>query len=114
MAERGGQVGNQNAVKNRPWKQALERALARIGGGFEAGLNSVADKVVAAAVDGDKDAWREIADRLDGKSVQMAEIKVTDDRAEELNDNDLNDIARRGRNGTAETQGGEKISSELH
>ena len=29
MAERGGQLGNQNATKNRPWRAAIDRALEK-------------------------------------------------------------------------------------
>jgi len=63
--------GNKNYVKGKKWQKALEKALARIGGGdMEVGLSKVADKVVMAAAEGDKDAWKDIADRLDGKAAQ--------------------------------------------
>lgn len=64
-------VGNKNAVKNRPWADSLKRALARMAdGSIDKGLDKIADKVVAAALEGDKDAWQEIANRLDGKPIQ--------------------------------------------
>lgn len=64
-------VGNQYAAKAKRWQKSLERALARAGDGdIDAGLNPIADKVVAAAIAGDRDAWREIGDRLDGKPAQ--------------------------------------------
>jgi hypothetical protein len=72
IAHRGGQPGNQNARKpaNR-WQKALERALARAADSeTEQGLNQVADKVVAGALEGDKDCWKEIAERFDGKVPQ--------------------------------------------
>lgn len=64
-------LGNTNAVKSKPWQGALKRALARAGAGeIDTGLNAIAEKVVEAAMDGDRDAWREIAERLDGKTPQ--------------------------------------------
>jgi hypothetical protein len=69
--ESGGQPGNQNAVKAKRWQKALERGLARFAeGSVDDGLDKVADHVVKAAVGGDKDAWKEIGDRMDGKAVQ--------------------------------------------
>ena len=67
--------GNKNYVKGKKWQKALEKALARIGDGdMEVGLAKVADKVVLAAAEGDKDAWKDIADRLDGKPAQTTTI----------------------------------------
>lgn len=63
------------------WRDALIRALARRSeeGGFTAGLDAVADQVIAAATEGDKDAWKEIGDRLDGKPKQQTEISGGED-----------------------------------
>lgn len=59
--------GAAQAIRGR-WRKALERALARaVNGEIDNGLDRVADAVVAAAMGGDKDAWREIGDRMDGK-----------------------------------------------
>ncbi len=68
----GAPIGNQNARKAKRWEGALTRALARVaeGAGVEAGLDKIADVVVAAAIDGDRDAWQEVANRLDGKVPQ--------------------------------------------
>jgi hypothetical protein len=73
-------LGNQNAKKARHWSSALDRALARVaeGAGVEAGLDKIADVVVAKAIAGDKDAWQEIAQRKDGK-VPQALIGGDDD-----------------------------------
>jgi hypothetical protein len=63
------------------WRDALIRALARRSedGGFTAGLDVVADQVIQAASEGDKDAWKEIGDRLDGKPKQQTEITGGED-----------------------------------
>lgn len=85
MAERGGQPGNKNPSKNKPWREALDRALAQferkdaegnvLVGQGEA-LRAIADRVVNLAMAGDKDAWQEIGNRLDGKAIQEIAGKV--------------------------------------
>lgn len=72
-------VGNQNAKKAKLWEQALKRALARaVNATVDAGLDKVADTVVAQAFEGNKDAWQEIGNRIDGK-VPQAIIGGEDD-----------------------------------
>lgn len=63
-------IGNQNAAKAKRWQKALERALARKFGEVDEGLTIIAAQVVNAAEKGDRDAWREIGDRIDGKPAQ--------------------------------------------
>lgn len=71
----GAPEGNHNYIKGKRWKNALEKALARIGeGDIDVGLSKIADKVILAAAEGDKDAWKDIADRFDGKPAQTTEI----------------------------------------
>lgn len=71
----GAPQGNHNAAKGKRWQKALEKALARIGeGDMDVGLSKIADKVIAAAFEGDKDAWKDIADRLDGKAAQSVTL----------------------------------------
>lgn len=71
MAEIGAQPGNQNARKAKIWEQALKRALARASNAtVDAGLDKIADTVVSQAMEGNKDAWQEIGQRLDGKVPQ--------------------------------------------
>lgn len=69
---------------DKTWRDALIRALGRRGDadGFEGGVNKVADAVVSAAIDrNDKDAWKEIGDRLDGKPSQAVEHSGPDGEA---------------------------------
>lgn len=69
----GAPLGNQNASKQ--WKKSIEKALARLGNSdIDAGLAIIADKVVKSAAEGDKDAWKDIADRLDGKPAQSVTL----------------------------------------
>ena len=67
-------VGNKNAVRSKPWADALRRALLRFDddGKIERGeaLNRIAYQYVTSAYNGDKDAIQEIANRLDGKPAQ--------------------------------------------
>ena len=88
MAERGGQPGNQNATKNRPWRMAIDRALEKKSRveQIEA-LDVIAEKVVETASKGpsyDKgDPWlaavHELADRLDGKPAQQIQLQGDED-----------------------------------
>lgn len=71
--KQGAPVGNKNAAKAKAWEGALRAALAqyqddKIKQGHA--LRMIAETVVLRAVAGDKDAWKEIGDRLDGKAVQ--------------------------------------------
>lgn len=71
MAERGAPLGNSNANRGREWTAALRRAMAHRGDGdYRQTLLKIAAAVVDKAIEGDKDAWKEIAEREDGKSVQ--------------------------------------------
>lgn len=71
----GAPKGNKNANKGKPWEEALRLALARAGGTVREGLNPIADKVVALAQNGDPDAIREIACRLDGKPTEHVQVE---------------------------------------
>lgn len=76
MGARGAPVGNNNAGKNKPWAEALRNALATYEeGGIKAkqALKQIAKVTVQQALAGDKDARKEIAERLDGKPVQAIE-----------------------------------------
>jgi hypothetical protein len=71
----GAPVGNQNAKKAKRWQDALNKALARFtteDGKVKAGeaLDKIAETVVTQALAGNKDAWQEVANRLDGKVPQ--------------------------------------------
>ncbi len=60
-------VGNKNAVKSRPWSDAINRALLAEDGKK---LRSLADKLIDRALEGDVTALKEIGDRMDGKAAQ--------------------------------------------
>lgn len=57
------------------------RAVARGAECVDQGFDKIADIVVAQAVAGDKDAWKEIGDRIDGKPKQQTEISGPDGAA---------------------------------
>ena len=67
-------IGNQNAYKNKPWADALHRAMARYDGGKENALNLIADQTVSLAVSGEQWAIKEIGDRTDGKAAQSVAL----------------------------------------
>ena len=67
----GAPIGNNNAVKQKPWADAIRRALARAElDESPRSLNSLAEKLLEKALDGDLAALKELGDRLDGKPAQ--------------------------------------------
>ena len=78
MAKSGGQLGNNNATKNKPFAEAIDRALRkRSKTERAAGLLQVAEKLIDMAAEGDMQAIKELADRTDGKSKQTVDAKTT-------------------------------------
>lgn len=65
----GAPLGNTNATKNKPFREALDRAVKQDKGKR---LRAAAERLltVAASRKGDFRFVKELADRLDGKSVQ--------------------------------------------
>lgn len=72
-------IGNNNNVKNKPWADALRRAMVRFDNGKENALNLIADQTVKLAVNGEQWAIKEIADRLDGKAAQSVTVSGDED-----------------------------------
>ena len=75
----GAQPGNNNAGKNKAWREALDKELKQYvnkDASIERGqaLRRIARGVVEAALDGNKDAYQEIANRLDGKPAQSVTV----------------------------------------
>lgn len=67
----GAPLGNQNGAKAKEWELALKRAMAhKADGDFRGTLDKIAAVVVDSALAGERDAWREVADRMDGKPAQ--------------------------------------------
>lgn len=67
---KGGQPGNKNAVKNRPFADAINKALAQDDGKR---LRKIAEALLTKASEGDVTAIKEFADRVDGKVIQGIE-----------------------------------------
>ena len=63
---RGGQPGNKNGTKNKPFLDALRKAIAQ----NPQKLRNAADKVLEKAEEGEPWAVNFLADRTDGKAVQ--------------------------------------------
>lgn len=78
----GGQPNNSNSKKKRlPWSQSLKRALTRLADNegekkpnYRRGMDRIADQVVKQAAEGNKDAWQEIACRIEGKVGTTIEL----------------------------------------
>jgi hypothetical protein len=73
MAGRGAPLGNDNATKAKPWRAALDRALAQDDGKK---LRAAAEKLLSEAAKGEGWAIKELGDRLDGKSIQEIAAQV--------------------------------------
>ena len=83
--------GNDFAARGARVRQSLERALARLGGTVDKGLDRVADQIIGLAVEGEQWACTMIADRLDGKPHTTIDMSVTDERPTALNADQLAD-----------------------
>lgn len=85
----GAPLGNQNAVKNKPYRDALNRVLAQLeikdaDGNVvvkagEALRAMIEAQVTAAILKADSTAARDVADRLDGKPAQQVALTGADD-----------------------------------
>lgn len=112
--------GNRYAAKAKRWEEALLKALARSAGSIEAGLAPIADNVVKFALAGDKDAIRELADRIDGRASQSLEVSgdVTHRHATELTDEQLlarlTELRTIGADGVMDAEAGSQEPTELH
>lgn len=72
MAQSGGQPGNQNATKNRPWAQAIQRALRKRSKSDQIeALDELAEKFLNSVEEGNVADFKELGDRLDGKPSQQ-------------------------------------------
>lgn len=78
----GAPLGNKNPSKNRPFKDAISRAIARADNG-EGGksLNAIATQILNQASNGERWAIEMLADRLDGKPAQQQILTGPDDGA---------------------------------
>ena len=72
MAKRGGQPNNDNPSKNKPWAEAIRKAIIQ----DPAKLHKIAQALITKAGKGDVSALREIGDRLDGKPHQTVSAEV--------------------------------------
>lgn len=75
MASRGGQPGNDNGSKGRPWSEAIHRACLIVDPKKKRRkMDLLADKLIAAAMEGDVSALKELGDRIEGKCKQQIEL----------------------------------------
>lgn len=71
----GAPLGNKNATKNKPFAEAINRAIAQDDGKR---LREIAEKLLTMAADGEIQAIKELADRTDGKAMQAIEASGPD------------------------------------
>jgi len=70
----GAPIGNKNATKNKPFLDAMRRALAQ----NPQKIGRIVDKILDQAEAGEAWAVKEVADRLDGKAVQANTLEDAD------------------------------------
>jgi len=91
--------GNRNAVKGAPWRDAIDRAMKRVNKVLltdETGQQVRKDltgrqlmdiavlKLLVAAAEGDLEAIKELANRLDGRPGQRVEVAVDNTATERM------------------------------
>jgi hypothetical protein len=106
MAGPGRKFGSVNVRSEKPFGNALRMELAAAGDSYRE-LRLIARNLIGLARAGEPGALqaiREIADRLDGKPKQEAEVTLRQAIARELSDDDLAAIALGGE--------GEKIEQD--
>lgn len=69
MAKRGGQPGNSNAAKNKPWSEVIRRVALR----DKKRLARIAEALLKKCEEGDLPALKEFGDRFEGKVPQGIE-----------------------------------------
>lgn len=74
MASKGGQVGNQNASKGKRFASVLEARIEELKA-----MPLIAQALIDKALDGDMQAIKEVADRLDGKPKQQIDVGGQED-----------------------------------
>ena len=75
-------VGNKNAVKSKPWADAIRRAIARHDSSLaddKKFLNVLADQLIKDCLNGEKAAIDELTNRLDGKAPQSVTVGGDDE-----------------------------------
>ncbi len=71
--------GSEN--KDKPYREALRRAIARAEDAKSSRtLDKIADQHLAKAAEGDLQAIKELADRIDGKPAQESTVTIDDKR----------------------------------
>lgn len=81
MGWKKGQSGNpKGRAVEKPWTDALKRVMAQLELRDKDGkvivkrgeaLRKIAETVVERAILGDKDAWKEVGERVEGKAAQV-------------------------------------------
>ncbi len=95
--------GNKFASHDKPWTNALQRVLKQFEMADPNGkvkvkageaLRMIAEATVMQALAGDKDARKEIAERLDGKATEFVNMNYSRDPAEMSTDELAAEILR--------------------
>lgn len=77
MADSGGQPGNTNATKNKPWTEAIAKFMTQ----NPEKRDKIIAKLYAKAEEGDLASIKEIFDRTEGKTPQAIDVNASLDLA---------------------------------
>ena len=79
----GAPIGNTNATKNQPWRDAINRALelrSKCRSDGRDALVAIADALLTKAEEGDIAAIKELGDRQDGRAAQAVTLGSDPDK----------------------------------
>jgi len=112
--------GNKFGSHDKPWTNALQRVLKQLELKDKEGkvsvaageaLRAIAEQTVMLAIHGDKDARKEIADRLDGKPSEFVDVNLHRDPSQMTTDELAAEIVRER---AAESRQREEQPSSVH
>ena len=75
----GAPLGNKNGAKGKTWRDAVRKGLIQYeDDDIKRGqaLHRIATNIIRKAINGDKDSWQEIGNRMDGRQVQGLAIDL--------------------------------------
>ena len=89
MGSPGAPKGSRNAAKNRPFAEAIDKALKQTGKGKATKLRELAEKIIDMAMAGDMAAIKEVADRVDGKAQAQVTVRTEGKPLSEMTNEEL-------------------------
>ena len=100
-------------TRRRIWTEAITEALKKRipSKDIVEALTPIAEKLLDKCMEGDVSAFKELADRLEGKATEYVNISG---EVRELSDAELHALAARGSAGTAGEEPSEETPTSVH